>query len=266
MQADGIGGGWNVSTTNGPLGPVCQLPRPVNDSGSLNCSINGMESCDIYYGEETSCQDRYQNSCDFKSCYDEEAFIRAIVRYVSDNYCLDVDRVHMTGSSNGGMLAYSSLNRLNDIIASFGIVAASPILGFPDDIPLDPPVSIIDFHGLQDTTFPYDLDSDGVKGTGPYNSVLTQWNFYVLQKQQVLQGYNSKMNCGSPKIYPTDMDDSAGWDGWKCHILPNCNEGKEFVTCTGNYDHGPPYDDYGRAPSEIMWDFMKRHARNENKK
>ena len=225
-----------------------------------------MESCDIYYGEDTSCIDRFLNSCDLESCYDEEAFIRAIVGYVSDNYCLDVDSVHMYGQSIGGMLAYSSLNRLNDIIASFGIVAASPILGFPDEIPSDPPVSIIDFHGLQDTVFPYDLDSDYVMGTGPYNSVLTQWNFYVLQKQQVLQGYYSKMDCGSPATYSTDMDDAAGWDGWKCFIQPNCKDGNELVTCTGNYGHGPPYNDHGRAPSEIIWDFMKRHARNGNKK
>lgn len=267
-----MGGTWNSSTPVGPLGPPCKLPRPLSDFDPSQCSStleNDPFGCNIYYGENPTCQDlqdAFVNTCIRRSCYDDIAFIRAIVDYVKDNYCLDVNSVHMSGSSNGGMLAYSSLNKLNDIVATFGIIAASPILGFPDDIPLDPPVSIIDFHGLEDTTFPYDLDSDGAMGTGPYNTVLTPWDFYVFQKPNVVQAYNGKMNCGSPTVYPTDMDNDQDWDGWKCHILPNCQEGNEFVTCTGNYDHGPPYDDYGGAPSRIIWDFMKRHARNGNKK
>ena len=40
LQADGIGGGWNVSTTNGPLGPVCRLPRPIYDSGPTHTVLN----------------------------------------------------------------------------------------------------------------------------------------------------------------------------------------------------------------------------------
>ena len=70
-----------------------------------------MGSCDMFYDENTSCQDRFTNTCDIRTCYDEVAFIRAIVEYVRNSYCLDVNSVHMSGSSNGGMLAYSSLNR-----------------------------------------------------------------------------------------------------------------------------------------------------------
>ena len=68
----------------------------------------------MYFGEDASCQDIqyiYTNSCLRRSCYDDIAFIRGIVDYVGDNYCLDADSVHMTGSSNGGMLTWSSLNR-----------------------------------------------------------------------------------------------------------------------------------------------------------
>ena len=65
-----------------------------------------------------------------------------------NHYCVDLGSVHMSGSSNGGMLTYSALSQLNDVIASAGINCASPILGF-GEVPLDPPVSIIDFHGLQ---------------------------------------------------------------------------------------------------------------------
>ena len=77
------------------------------------------------------------------------------------------------------------------------------MLGFPDKIPLDPPVSIIDFHGLQDVQFPYALGYYGTIGKGPYNSILTWWNFYILQKQQVLRMYKRSMGCSSPRVYPT---------------------------------------------------------------
>ena len=70
-----------------------------------------------------------------------------------NNYCVDIGSVHMSGSSNGGLFTYSALSQLNDVIASAGINCASPILGF-GEVPLDPPVSIIDFHGLQVVMFP----------------------------------------------------------------------------------------------------------------
>ena len=264
LQADGVDGYWNSSKTDGPLGPPCKLPRPLSEFDGSTCS--NVNSCDIYYGQETTCQDRYQFTCERRGCYDEEAFIRAIVDYVGDNYCLNANSVHMTGSSNGGMLTYSSLNKLNDIVATFGIVAASPILGFPDNIPLDPPVSIIDFHGLYDTTFPYSLTIPVPGEKGPYNSVLTPWHFYVMQKQNVLRFYKQRMGCTSVRAYPTMMDNAVGWDNWSCYMLTDCLGGNEFVACTGNYGHGPPYKDLSNSfmHNKIMWDFMKRHARDGN--
>ena len=44
-----------------------------------------------------------------------------------------------SGSSNGGMFTYAQMDKLNDIIASFGPVVATGILGFPASTPLNPP-------------------------------------------------------------------------------------------------------------------------------
>ena len=43
--------------------------------------------------------------------------------YVNDNYCLDMNSIHMTGISNGGMFSYYMASRLNDILASIAPVA-----------------------------------------------------------------------------------------------------------------------------------------------
>ena len=54
---------------------------------------------------------------------------------------MDFYSVHISGNSNGGMFAYANTDKLNDIITSFGIVAADPVLGYPQQrsTPLDPP-------------------------------------------------------------------------------------------------------------------------------
>ena len=110
-----------------------------------------------------------KTSCDWTSCYDDVAFVRAMVNYVKENYCVDDASVHMTGFSNGGMFLYYAASRLNDLVASIGPMAGSPVMGF-GDVPLDPPVSVIDYHGLLDTRIPYDVDSPSSMGEGPHGS------------------------------------------------------------------------------------------------
>ena len=51
------------------------------------------------------------NSCDWTACYDDITFVRAMVDYVRDNYCLDTKSVHLTGYSNGGMFSYYAASR-----------------------------------------------------------------------------------------------------------------------------------------------------------
>ncbi len=57
------------------------------------------------------CHPTQVNSCDWTACYDDESFVRAVVDYVDDNYCLDRDSVHLTGISNGGMFSYYAASR-----------------------------------------------------------------------------------------------------------------------------------------------------------
>ena len=56
------------------------------------------------------------------------AFVRAMVDYVKDNYCVDAGSVHMTGFSNGAMFLYYAASRLNDIVVRS--VIRENVLGF----------------------------------------------------------------------------------------------------------------------------------------
>ena len=85
--------------------------------------------------------------------------------YVGANYCLDMKSIHMSGNSNGGLFTYMAASQLNDIVASMAPNIASPLIGF-GDVPLNPPLSLIDFHGRNDDTIPYDINSKHAYGTG----------------------------------------------------------------------------------------------------
>ena len=68
-------------------------------------------------------------------------------------------------------------------------MAGSPLIGF-GEVPLDPPVSVIDFHGLQDGVIPYDAATGN--GVGPYDSVVS-WDFYYYE-----QGGRTDLNSSTP--------------------------------------------------------------------
>ena len=239
---------WNVSGTEGPLGPPCVLPRP--EGFESLCFESCPHACDP------------ENSCDLSHCYDDTAFVRAVVDYVGEKYCLDRKSVHMGGYSMGAFFTYYAASRLNDILASIAPNAGCPILGF-GDVPLDPPVSLIDFHGLEDGLAPYDVDSPASLGPGPHDSLITPGYFYYEQNPEVMAKWVDALECNnSSSAYPTDMD---GIDGWSCVVWSDCVDGKEVVHCNGLYGHDYPFrDDNPKyiGGFRILWNFMKSHRKD----
>ena len=67
-------GSWNCSRTDGPLGPPCDLDR--SRWGKIDC-YSSCPNCDPL------------NSCDWTSCYDDITFVRDLVAYVGDHFCLN---------------------------------------------------------------------------------------------------------------------------------------------------------------------------------
>ena len=51
------------------------------------------------------------SSCDWTSCHDDLAYTRAVVEAVAAAWCLDLDSLHMSGMSNGGMFSYYAMSR-----------------------------------------------------------------------------------------------------------------------------------------------------------
>jgi len=80
-------------------------------------------------------------------------FVRHLVTRVSREYCIDPDRIHATGISNGSALSAELACAAPDLFASVALVAATvPPLG------CDPAtrVPVLAFHGSADPVVPYE--------------------------------------------------------------------------------------------------------------
>ena len=74
------------------LGPPCDLNRTAWEE-NYPCH----DSC-------PSCDN--MASCDFASCSDDVGFVTYIMEEITEQWCVDLDQIHMTGISNGGMFTY----------------------------------------------------------------------------------------------------------------------------------------------------------------
>eukprot|EP00092_Neocalanus_flemingeri_P106267 GFUD01136336.1.p1 GENE.GFUD01136336.1~~GFUD01136336.1.p1 ORF type:complete len:267 (-),score=51.33 GFUD01136336.1:126-926(-) len=236
-------GSFNCSRTDGPEGPPCDLDRAK--WGEIPC----YDSCPL-------CDPL--NSCDWTSCHDDVVYTKAVIDAITDNYCVDLNSIHQSGYSNGGMFSYYLASRLDDF-ASIGPVSASPLLGF-GDIP-NGPLSIIDFHGINDGTIPYEISTS--EGEGPGNTIISWDGYYYYDKPNTIQKYADGLGCGASQSWPTAMD---GIDNFKCIIHSGCRGGGEIVHC--HYaGHDYAGHDYPFGPNQyingaqIMWSFMKTHRK-----
>ena len=70
------------------------------------------------------------------------------------------------------------------------------MLGF-GDVP-SWPVSIIDFHGLDNDTIPYELGMS--EGEGPGATIISWDGYYYYDKQTVIQTYADGLGCGPAQV------------------------------------------------------------------
>jgi len=236
-------GSWNISKTQGPLGDVCETNR--QHWGEISC-YDSCEFCDS------------MSSCDFSSCYDDTVFTDTLIQKIISEYCIDLDSIHQTGVSNGGMFSYHTAAHM-DWFATIGPVAAAPFVGY-GEVP-SRPLSVIDFHGLGDRTIPYSLPTS--EGSGPDDTIISFDGYFYYDKPRVISSWAEAFDCEPAQQWPTYMD---GVKNFTCIIHTGCTDGGEIVHCHARYGHDYPFgpDRYIES-SRIMWDFMKGHPKQSSK-
>jgi poly(3-hydroxybutyrate) depolymerase len=239
--------GWNINDDTGPYGDVCDRDRHY--WGEYECHYS-CEDCD----PKTSCKEGM-------TCYNDVAFVEALVEILLDELKVDPARVHITGLSNGAQFSYFLASFSTFKFASFGIVSGVPFLGFGPLPKYKAP--IIDFHGVLDDVIPYSTDSEeGSWGQGPdgvVSTVISYDGMYYYEKPEYFQFLADGFGCASGEKWETPMD---GVDGWEC-IKNQCEGDVALVACIGDYGHQYPFDDDVLQGTRIMWGFMKEYSSKE---
>ncbi len=92
---------------------------------------------------------------DSLSTEDDVGFIGRVIDVVAAHAAVDLDRVYVTGASNGGMMTYRLAMQSGDRFAAAAAIIAN--LPDPSECPLAaPPLPILIMNGTADPVMPYD--------------------------------------------------------------------------------------------------------------
>ena len=140
-------------------------------------------------------------------------------------------------------------------LASVGVVSASPLLGF--GAPPATPLPIIDFHGVWDSSIPYDVAYGAGRGPGGLvETIMSSDGMYYYDKEQVGGGWGHGAVPGPPHhllglwrgLHLLHLHGRCGGLGVHLQVLHHpllilcraCGDGS-VVRCRGQYEHGYPF-------------------------
>ena len=169
---------------------------------------------------------------------------------VTAGYCVDLDRVHLTGMSLGAWKAAATACAHADRFASIALVTVEV---HPSDCP---PMSVVAFHGTADTVVPYGEGADpGVVVTGP--------NAGLPGARGNIAEWASAAGCGAEPLVQQIGTDVEHWR------YPGCPDGRgvEFYSIEGgghtwpgaSIDIGPTTQTIDST--DIALDWFETHPR-----
>jgi polyhydroxybutyrate depolymerase len=141
---------------------------------------------------------------------DDVGFARALVKYMSDNACVDSKRVFATGWSNGGYMAYYLACLASDIFAAIAPVGG--LIGIDPATECSPqfPPRVLAFHETGDPEVSYQGGGDEYLGA-----------------QALLAQFAKKQGCD-----PNNVQVSYQKGEVTCRSHTSCPAGKNATLCT----------------------------------
>ncbi|MRK00760.1 hypothetical protein GEV27_04420 [Aeromicrobium sp. S22] len=100
------------------------------------------------------------------------AFVRALVKQLKKDACVDSSRTYAAGFSNGSAL---TLALACDASTQFAAYAAVSGPYYEPQCAEAPPASIVYFHGTADTTVPFKGANTVIGHLPPVNDIMSQW-------------------------------------------------------------------------------------------
>lgn len=221
--------GWNVDGNGlnrefGPLGRTCRTPRTnwLEQYACFDSCMRSARGCDTV------------NGCNFAACMDDASFLRTLLARTLRSVCVDLDHIHVTGISAGGMMTYQTAMDLSPLLASAAPIAGSRIYGF--NAPPRSPVSLLEVHGYKDQTVPANA-SNGLGG-GPPGAAVSEDHFFYTETPYITRAFATAAGCAGPnRPYPTQFDGIAGF---QCNTPHGACGARSVVQCTGDWGHTWP--------------------------
>lgn len=178
------------------------------------------------------------------------AFVRTLVKQVKRDGCIDSSRTYAAGFSNGSAL---TLALACDGSTDFAAYAAVSGPYFTDECTRAPAASILYFHGMRDSTVPYEGAQTVVGRLPPVNDTMSMWASHdacpssgatTTASQDVRHwSWRSCRNSTSVDIYAI-VDGVHGWPG-----------GGPMSPGRTSRTEDSPID-----ATQVIWDFFGRHT------
>jgi poly(3-hydroxybutyrate) depolymerase len=190
--------------------------------------------------------------------------VGTLLDYLGGMLCMDLNHVHVTGMSNGGLMAYelamTSDPRVSGRFASAVPVAGNVHLGFAR-IPAAP-IHIMDVHGTKDRWVPLNATTAGEEIAAAIS--VDGWKY--TPKDELFAGFKTANGCTGQETrqhWPTAQDGRG--PGLYCAEIGPCNY--RIVQCTWDGNHASPgdpwsyTDDRGVYGQQLVADFLLLHPR-----
>lgn len=184
---------------------------------------------------------------------DDVGFVSHIIDEVSSNYSVDLERVYVTGFSNGGYLAYEIACLLSNKIAGIGSVAGHMFIDTYNYCDPSHPTPLINIHGTEDFY-------DGIAG-------------YYLD-QNLSNRYWTEYNNTDPDPVITYIEDTNTQDGStvELHSWLNGDNGisvVHFKVMGGGHSYpnlnsssSKGYENGDIDSNSEIWNFLSRYDIN----
>ena len=183
-----------------------------------------------------SCRSVAANTCSWTHCLDNDIeFALDLVEEVSNNLCIDPDRVFAVGGSSGGMFTW---DLVRDSAGAEVFAATASLIGLPHRGYLEPPAGssgkpALLITGTNDRTVP-----PGAWGDERFTTTTDGDVFYYASATSVTKVWAESAGCDVASS-ATSFD--VGVDGLECRAWSGCAAGSEW----------PPVLDCRRAMGHI---------------
>jgi poly(3-hydroxybutyrate) depolymerase len=232
------------------------------DESGFDFSGDGNASCLYDDGgaifNQTTCDMASGGNCNWCGCVDDEAFVRAVVEHIAATACVDLNRVYLTGMSQGGMMTSWLYSRAGDLFAAFAPQSGTN----PRDFYANPPTtdtdaSVLFVHGTSDNVVPYDgrPAGDGYNYMSVLDEVIRMSN-HAFGTCSAWQDWSIPSGVNAPSNAQLDCRQRV------CAV-PGGDD-REFVYCTFSGGHVWPKAPGKREASlwgnRLVWEFFVSHC------